>query len=86
MKLQGASETSAKNNAQNTERVDNYVGRIAYSKAAQEENRDLYYTDEKSGTVYEFGDIKDSPVNDRVICETCFQLAGVNGERSSSKP
>lgn len=54
-------------------------------ETAQEENRDLYYADEKSGILYEFGDIKDSPVNHRVICETYFQLAGVIGERNSSK-
>lgn len=66
-------------------RVHISVGRIAYSKAAQEENRDLYYTNEKSGILCEFGDIKDSPVNGGVICETCFQLSGAIGERSSSK-
>lgn len=54
-------------------------------ETAQEENRDLYYADEKSGILYEFGDIKDSPVNDRVNHERCFQLAGVIGERNSSK-
>lgn len=57
-------------------------------ETTQEENRDLYYADEKSGILYEFGDIKDSPVNDRVIREMYFQLGrklpGVIGERNSS--